>query len=368
MKKVVVSLLALLCCHHVMASTEQTLNVQGRWIKDTNGKVMVDPQTSGLTSWHHHLITLSDRSAIPSQQLKLHQLDPISAEVMPQHFPMVLADDLKSSCFAHYVTAHPDLESVVADPDQDNVFYVITEDGSSYPLQGDCAKEWQDSGATKFPRLLLRLELQTNNQALITHIRPIKFDRAFKVGNFPNDGIEGLTMDNHRHLYLAVEKDQQTHPRLFMLTMDKMFWQSSGFAAVQQPNVQLPPVPKGAHPMNALQYVPADHPDHPGYLLAMARNDNQLWVLDLSGKHAAKVIPIQFWAQVENPPASCQDWEKMPIPAIEGITVQNNTVWFVNDPWKSQYLKNLKCPVNAQNYSKFAPLLFSTPLQKSWFQ
>ena len=73
-----------------LAQTEQKLQVNGHWIMEQNGQVMLDPQPSGLVKWRDGLLTLSDRSAHPSQRLRLRTISPDDALLSGPDFPMIL--------------------------------------------------------------------------------------------------------------------------------------------------------------------------------------------------------------------------------------------------------------------------------------
>ncbi|MBC3767051.1 hypothetical protein [Neptunicella marina] len=348
---------------------DDIIDVQGRWIKDPQGKIMADPQPSGLTHWRGHLVTLADRSAMLSQQGVLHLIDQNSARLLPGAMRFTLAESLNQSCFADYLADTPDLEALTVDPDNDKVFYTITEDASMSPLQGACKTQWNNTGSTEFPTLLVRLALNDQGELKMTHVRPLQFAAEMQVGNFPNDGIEGITFAKGRQMYIALEKDASSQARIFKLDMSSAdFWKSEDFIKVQDPKLKLPGIDDGNHPINALDFYPGDSAEHPGYLLAMARNNNQLWIVDLAGEKSAKIIKLAFWAEVENPPSSCKDWEKMNNASIEGISLEDNILWMVNDPWKVNYLKNIQCEVNRPFYEQMAPLLFALPVDKSWFK
>ena len=109
---------------------DQNLRVNGRWIMEQDGQVMLNPQSSGLVKWRDGLLTLSDRSAHPSQRLRLRTISKDDALLSGPDFPMILSEELQTSCFAAYLTNNPDLEALTVDPDDDRVFYVVTEDAS----------------------------------------------------------------------------------------------------------------------------------------------------------------------------------------------------------------------------------------------
>jgi hypothetical protein len=347
-------------------STEGKLRVNGHWITELNGQVMLNPQTSGLVKWRDGLLTLSDRSADPSQRLRIRSIDHQNAKLNGPNWPMVISEQLEKSCFAEYVTNNPDLEALTVDPDDESIFYIVTEDASyAEPMTEECQQKFQGSGSTNYPSLLVRLALQPNDTVLITHIRPIQFSTEMQIGDFPNDGIEALAFGQDRMLYLGIEKDTNKQARILSLSMDETFWQSTDFAAVAEVAAKLPLFESGNHPINGMDFYQTS--DGQEYLLVAARNDESLWVVDLSGKKEAIVLPIDFYAEIKTNSEGCEDYEKMNNASIEGVAVIGQTLWLINDPWKAVYTKNIKCPQNQANYEKFAPLLFSLPIQADWF-
>lgn len=338
----------------------------GHWIHETNDQIMLDPQPSGLTLWRDKLLTVSDRSAHKSQRLKLRTIDPGSAELVGPDLTLRLSESAQLSCFAQYLGDNPDLEALTVDPDNDQVFYLATEDASNAePMSADCQKKYQRTGSTDYPRLLFRAEISSNNIASITHIRPIQFAQDMQIGDFPNDGIEALAFGKDRTLYLGIEKDQHKKARVFSLQLGGSFWQSDDFALVQEVHLKLPEFKSGNHPINGMDYYQTES-GH-GFLFLAARNDHTLWVVDVTGQKPAKIVPIEFYAEIINGTGVCQDYEKMDNASIEGVAVQGNTLWLVNDPWKAVYLNNIRCPQNKRHYQKFGALLFSLPIKAHWF-
>ena len=349
-----------------LVQTEQKLQVYGHWIMEQNGQVMLDPQPSGLVKWRDSLLTLSDRSAHLSQRLRLRTISKDDAFLSGPDFPMILSERLQASCFAAYISDNPDLEALVVDPDDDNIFYVVTEDASyADPMSDVCQQKYLNSGSTDYPTLLVRLELQANNTALITHIRPIQFTADMQIGNFHNDGVEALTFGQTRTLYLGIEKDIKKQARIFSLQMHSAFWQSDEFAIVTDVALNLPTFESGNHPINGMNYYQTA--DGREFLLMAARNDETLWVVDLSGQKETTILPIDFFAEIHISSEGCENYEVMDNASIEGLAVVDNTLWLVNDPWKAVYLNNIQCVQNRAHYQKFAPLLFSVPIQSKWF-
>jgi hypothetical protein len=344
----------------------QNLQVNGHWIMEQSGQVMLNPQTSGLVKWRDELLTLSDRSAHPSQRLRLRTISKDDALLSGPDLPMILSEALQTSCFAAYMTDNPDLEALTVDPDDDRIFYLATEDASyAEPMSQGCQQKYVNSGSTNHPTLLVRLELQKNNTVLITHIRPIQFTVDMNIGDFPNDGVEALAFGQARTLYLGIEKDNNKQARIFSLQMNSDFWQSDEFAVVTNFTLKLPVFDSGNHPINGMDYYQT--PDGREFLLLAARNDETLWVVDLSGKKETVILAMDFFAEIQTNSEGCENYEAMDNASIEGVAVIDNTLWLVNDPWKAVYLNNVKCAQNSAYYQMFAPLLFSVPIQQKWF-
>ena len=348
------------------ATVDQNLQAYGHWIMEQSGQVMLNPQTSGLVKWRDGLLTLSDRSAHPSQRLRLRTISQDDALLSATDLPIVLSEELQTSCFSAYITDNPDLEALTVDPDDDRVFYVVTEDASyAEPMSQVCQQKYLNSGSTNYPTLLVRLELQKNNTALITHIRPIQFTGEMHIGNFPNDGVEALAFGQARTLYLGIEKDINKQARIFSLQMHSDFWQSDKYAVVTSFALKLPTFDSGNHPINGMDYYQT--PDGREFLLVAARNDETLWVVDLSGKKETVILPVDFFAEIQTNSEGCENYEAMDNASIEGVAVVDNTLWLINDPWKAVYLNNVQCTQNRAHYQMFAPLLFSVPIQTKWF-
>jgi hypothetical protein len=348
------------------AAANDSLKAYGHWITKPSGQVMVDPQPSGLKYWRGGLLTLSDRSAAVEHRLRLRQLS-TAAQLVDDGLPMVLSTSLLNSCFAAYLGDNPDLEALAVDPQKDTVFYVVTEDASySSPMSKACQLKYADTGSTDYPILLIRLELLADNQLTMTHVRPIQFQGTMQIGDFPNDGIEALAFGQDRQLYLGIEKDKNKQARLFSLTLNDTFWQSQEFAPVSELAAKLPLFEHGNHPINGMDYYQTDQGAE--FLLVAARNDESLWIVDLAAQKEAKIIAIDFYAEIATNSDGCEAYESMDNASIEGVAVVEQTLWLVNDPWKAVYLNNIQCPQNRENFQQFAPLLFSLPIQSAWFE
>ncbi len=344
----------------------EKIKVSGLWLTEKSGQTIYNPQTSGLVKWREQLLTLSDRSADPQHRLKLRTINKHNANLVGPDWPMQAAEQLANSCFIDYLSDNPDLEALTVDPDDDKVFYLVTEDASyAQPMSAECQQKYANSGATGYPSLLVRLELQNNEQLFFTHVRPIQFAPSMQVGDFPNDGLEALAFGQQRTLYLGLEKDSQKQARIFSLQLDSQFWQTDDFAMVTESKAKLPKFDSGNHPINGMDYYQTDSGGE--YLLAAARNDESLWVIDLSGQKETKILPFEFYAQVSPVTPDCAEFELMKNASIEGVAVDGQTLWLINDPWKAVYTSNIGCAQNAENYKKFSALLFSLPIQASWF-
>ncbi len=347
-------------------SAPQEHVLAGAWIMEAAGGVMLDPQTSGLTHVDGMLYTISDGSAKEYQRRRLHKIDPASATLAPRPDDMGMASRVRRSCFSQYLADEPDLEALVADAEQPNVFYTVTEDATRTGALSDrCQQRYEATGSTDYPTLLVRIEKHDSGNATMTHVRPLQFPLEYAVGDFPNDGIEGMALGQNRTLYLALERDNAGNPRVFSVTLDDSFWDSTDFAEVTDPGLQVPAFDSGRHPINGLEYYqPAGAAS--GFLLAAARNDNELWVIDTAAEKPTRKIALQFTAPGGDP-ENCAAQEVMDNASIEGLAVIGDTLWLVNDPWKVNYMKNLQCEANRSRYEGMAPLLFSMPLDASWF-
>lgn len=362
---IVLSALVLSSC-----STEKArptgIGLDGKWIRSASGDVMLDPQTSGLIYWRNSLVTVADGSGHESQRLKLHRFNPSSAKLSPHPMQMLLSEKVKSSCFADYLSAKPDYEGLVSDPNNDNIFILVTEDASrTGELSPDCADKFSATGSTEYPTLLVRMEWKDEVQLMVTHVRPIQFAAELDVGNFPNDGIEGMAFGDDRTLYLGLEKDNAGKPRIFSIKIDEDFWQSADFVQVRDPQFPLPEFTSGSHPINGMDYIA--HKGKSGYLVAAARNDSELWLVDVAKENETIVVPLHFYAEITDKSAGCGERELMDNASIEGVAVSGDQIWLINDPWKVNYHKNIQCDANRSNYEKMAPLVFSLPIDDKWF-
>ncbi len=370
-KRLVVSLfisLSLFACSEskppiIVQQESESIVSHGKWILDENGQVMADPQTSGLIAFQGQLVSISDGSALEAQQRKLHFIAPDSPTLTGSSNSFSLSSRVKRSCFNAYLTNAPDLEALAVDPRNPNVLYTVTEDATrTGTFSSRCEKKYEDTGSTDYPTLLVRLERDDSGKVEMTHVRPLQYALSMEVGNFPNDGIEGMAMDDSGTLYLALEKDKAGQPRIFSLVIDDEFWTHTGFAAVEEPSLTLPSFASGAHPINGLTlYTPPQSTDT--FLLAAARNDDELWIIDTDNNIDTKRVPLSFVVDTTN---ACEPYT-MDNASIEGLAVIDNTLWLVNDPWKKNYLKNITCDGESAAYQAYAPLLFSLPLKDAWF-
>lgn len=341
------------------------IGVEGQWLVEANGEVMLNPQTSGLKIWRGKLLSVSDASADVTQRLQLHVISKEDAKVAAQSLPMEMSEHVGQSCFAAYLNDSPDLEALAVHPQNDKVIIVVTEDATrSVGMSEACQVKYQNSGSTDYPTVLVRLELQDNNTLLMTHARPLKFDADYEIGNFPNDGIEALTFGPDGTLYLGLEKDKTSHARIFSLSLSDKFWSTDDFAEVIDEEFDIPQFESGIHPINGMDYLAV--PNHKGYLVAAARNDDQLWFIDIEKQQPTKIVPLRFFAPSNSKDQQCDEFELMDNSSLEGIAIDGNTIWMVNDPWKRHYLENVVCEENRSRYEKFAPLLFSLPIQQEW--
>lgn len=349
----------------IAAKGEDFILVKGLWVTEQDGQTMRDPQTSGLLNWRGHLLTLSDRSAHSSQRLRIRKIELNTGRLQSGDLLMGLSERVAASCFAAYLGDNPDLEALAVDPLDDKVIYVATEDASYARLSEDCQKKFANSGSTLYPSLLVRLELQADNSLLMTHVRPIQFAPHMEIGDAPNDGLEGLTFGPDRTLYLGLEKDSHGEARIFTLKIDEEFWLSSDFIQIRDIDLKLPKFESGRHPINGMTYY-----QHKGmaFLIAAARNDESIWIIDLTARKNTRIVPLKFDAPIIPGDTKCGEWERMNNVSIEGVTVNGTTLWMINDPWKLVYPKNIMCELNRSKFENMAPLIFGLPLKDEWFE
>ncbi len=334
------------------------------WLQEADGATMLDPQTSGLASWRGgSLLTIADGSADESQIRRIIRIDPQSNKIVGPKIPIELSAPVKQTCFGPYLEGNPDLEALAVDPYDDSILYSVTEDASRHPFTQDCINKYANSGSTEFPTVLVRIKLQ-GDKAILDGARPLQFAPTMNIGNHPNDGIEGIAFGSDHNLYLALEKDDAGKARIFRVKADAEFWQTSEFALVEEPQLKVPDPSPGNHPINALTHLPKAN--HPGYLVAGARNDNQLWIIDLTGAKDTTIVPMSFWAQVKPGAADCPAYEPMHNYSIEGLAYDGERIWLVNDPWKINYLKNVQCPTNEEAYQRMSPLLTWIEVDPDW--
>lgn len=350
----------------VAVEATPSIEVEGRWILDANQQVMQDPQTSGLTLWQGKLMTIADGAADESQVRRLHAIDPVSGQLVSSSKPMEMASIVRNSCFSKYLSYLPDLEALVSDPIDDSIFYTVTEDATRTGALSDaCQNKYRGTGSTDYPTLLVRIKQLDDGRVQMDGVRPVKFPAEFEVGNFPNDGIEGLAITPERKLYLGLEKDGAGNPRIFSVQLTDAFWQDKSFVTVQDPKFKVPTFSAGNHPINGMTYYRPDG-EKSGYLLAAARNDNELWIIDEAGQKETKKVLFHF-TLANHGAENCAPKDVMDNASIEGVEVIGDTLWMVNDPWKKNYLKNIQCDAQASRYQAMAPLIYSTPLRKAWF-
>lgn len=365
---VVISILLLTAC--ALKSDDTYLysaSVTGTWIIDKTNKTMLDPQTSGLVYKNGDLFSVSDGSAHVSQIKRLHKINPKTAKVSDKYGPFVLSTKVQKSCFAGYLNERPDYEAIVNIPQQDNAWLLVTEDATrAGDISEECQQKFANTGSTVFPTLLVKIE-RVNDNVVVSGVRALQFDPSFNLGNFPNDGIEGLAITRDGRLLLGLEKDQNTQARVFELQYQAdMFDELDSFVSVKDSHLLFPKFSEGNHPINGMDvYYP--NKKSRGYLIAAARNDHQIWILDLAKKKQTVVIDMAFFAPSESE-SNCDKAHRMKSASLEGVAVKDDYLYMINDPWKRVYKDNIVCEQDASKYNEFAPLLFKMKLQKEWFK
>lgn len=371
-KKIVFTLCALLCVSACSKPAEPVTTPEkgllatttvGEWIVDAEGNVMFDPQTSGLVLLDGMLTTIADASAESSQQLKLHMINPSDSRLVSSTPRFHFASSVRRSCFYNYLNDQPDLEALAVDPRNPDVIYTVTEDATrTGALSTRCEAKFAETGSTDYPTLLVKLTRLDDGRVEVSNVRPLQFASSLEVGNFPNDGIEGLTMDKDGTLYLGLEKDKAGQPRIFTLNIDDNFWSTGDFAPVKEPNLILPTFSAGNHPINGLALY--SDSAQGTFIIAAARNDNELWIIDISGDKDTKRIPVTFKV---NGGEACGQY-LMDNASMEGLIVEGDTLWIINDPWEKNYMKNAICEADTKRYENLAPLLFPVTINSKWFE
>lgn len=339
----------------------------GQWIRDLQQQTLKDPQSSALTWRHDELISLGDQSADPSMRMKIFRINPQTASFNHAAIDISISEAVRQSCFGDYLANSPDLESLTWDRLDDQTLITVTEDASRAQLSPNCAKKYAQTNSTSYPTLLLKISLNADfSTAQITAVRPVQFPLESKVGNLPNDGIEGLAIDDHQNLYLALEKNTAGMPAIFKTRLTTDFWAKDNFVKVIDANLTMPPLDNKGHPINGLDFMPSPIPGHPGYLVAAARNDDQLWIFDLTNRVMPFVQQLSFFVATDNS-GLCPVYEKMVQTALEGVAVHQGKIYLINDPWKQHYPDNIQCDVNAAHFNNMSPLLFEMPVDPRWF-
>jgi hypothetical protein len=358
------SFLGLIAMLSPAASASQALT--GQWITDLQGQSLADPQTSGLTWWNGELLSLGDQSAAPEQRMKIFRIAPGTGRFITAPIPITLSDEVRKSCFGDYLANSPDLEALTWDRLDAQTLITVTEDASRAQLSPECARKFAQTNSTPYPTLLLKIAIDSAlTRAQITAVRPVQFPAEANVGNLPNDGIEGLAIDDHQNLYLGLEKNMAGLPAIFKTRLTADFWTRDNFIKVIDANLTLPDLDDRGHPINDLDFMPSPIPGHPGYLIAAARNDDELWVFDLTNRVRPFVQPLQFFVATDNS-GLCPVYERVVQTALEGIAVHGQSVYLANDPWKQHYPDNVQCEVNTAHFLKMAPLLFQMPVDPRW--
>ena len=375
-KLAIASMASLTLCINAFATQRNfEVTTMGTWIIEKDGSTMLDPQTSGLSFVNGDLYSISDASAHDSQIQRLHKLSHKDGRILEKLGPIRLAENMKESCFAAYLSERPDFEALVNIPNTDNAWMLVTEDARRGPqLSAQCQQRFKDTGSTDHPTLIVRLEL-TGGELVLTGVRAIQFDPNDEVGKFDNDGIEGLTITKDKRVLLGLEKDAKSHPRVFeFIFSDETFAVMDAFLPVTDSELLFPPIVEGMHPINGMDvYYPNEQSS--GYLIAAARNADQLWILDLAKKKAATVVDVNFFApsvmtdtSVDENNERCAPVHQMTQTALEGLAVHNDLIYLVNDPWKQRYEENVKCPSDAKRYQDMSPLFFTLSINPRWFK
>lgn len=347
-------------------STDATLTLTGQWLIDDKGELIIDPQPSGLTMWQDQLVMIADASANDTQVKRLHFINPVNAQRKTLSPIYKISPDLTQSCFNQYLLSKPDLEALVKDPTNPNGFITVTEDASTLgKLTEACQVAFRDTYSTDYPTVLVRLHWD-GTQLSVTGVRAVQFPQNAQIGNSPNDGVEGLSIDGNK-LFIALEKDANYRARIFSTVLDEGFWRDHRFVAVKDEDFSIPELNQPGtrfvpHPINGTDIFEYNGSK---WLLAAARNDNQLWLIDIAKQRPTKIVNLRFMAptQLGHQPSAmdCPSSTLMDNASLEGVAVANGSVYLVNDPWKRNYWKNIQCESTRSAYAEHMNgLLFTT--------
>ena len=359
---------------HHPASTFHSATLVGTWLRETNNELMLDPQTSGLSATGGYLYSVSDASAKEHQLRRLHVIDKDSGKVVNKLGPIEIAEHIQqNSCFAAYLNKQPDYEGLLALPGRRNQWLLVTEDGTrGDKVSGDCLAAFTNSHFTRYPALLVKVEL-INNKLILNGVRAIEFDPKDNTDkrslgmNIENDGIEGLALTHDNRLLFGIEKDANGYARVFEYPFtDSLFDTLDTFIKPTDANLRFPSNMRLNNPINGMDiYYPNEQSQ--GYLITIARNNNQLWILDLSAQKPAIVVDLNLYAPSSDL-CGQNTVHKIRNAALEGASVVGNTLYLINDPWKEQYPRNVTCVDDKPYYDSYAPLIFKTTILSEWFK
>ena len=346
----------------------------GKWLTESNGQFMQNPQTSGLTFMGDSLYSISDASALNNQIRRLHVINKNTAEVEQKLGPITIAPHiLSTSCFADHLNNRPDYEALVAIPNKPNQWIAVTEDGTrGKKIEGDCFKKFTNNYFTRYPALIVKLEL-VDEMLMLTGVRAIEFnpndniDKRSLGDDIENDGIEGLAFTRNNRVLFGVEQDLNRSARVFEIAYSEDFFDSiDSFIKVKNSGLKFPDHMAFINPINGMDvYYP--NADSQGYLITAARNNNQLWILDLSKQSPAVIVDLNFYAPSD---AKCgkEAIHKIRNTGLEGVAVNKTTLYLINDPWQQQYPNNVTCVHDKDKYQGFVPLLFELAINPDWFK
>jgi len=348
--------------------------IVGKWLTESNGEYMQDPQTSGLTVVGDKMYSVSDASALEHQIRRLHVINKNTAVIDTTLGSIEIAPHVaNASCFADYLNTRPDYEALVAIPGQTNQWLIVTEDGTrGSKIEGECFDQFANNNFTRYPALIAKLEV-INKTLLLTGVRAIEFDaldNTDKRGlgqNIENDGIEGLAFTRDNRLLFGIEQDASAAARVFEIAYSPdMFDTLDSFLKVTDSKLLFPSSMSLINPINGMDvYYPSE--DSEGYLIAVARNNDQLWILDLAKQRPAIIVDLILYAPSD---AKCGKGtsHKIRNSALEGLAVDGERLFLINDPWRQQYPNNATCIYDKPRYEEFTPLLFELAINPMWFK
>jgi hypothetical protein len=336
------------------AGSPEPIKVRGTWVLDAEGRsspVRLEArprglQTSGLVFRRGELWSVGDqRSEFPGC---LFRLDPGTARLIGKPLTLELApqgEKENPELAAYRGIPNSDFEGLALDPLDPRTLFAITEDKTPWIVE----IRLEETDAKDSPRFKPRL----------VQLTPVHFPPGIKSWrDNPNYRWEGLAVsDDGKTMYLAFERAEDNLPRLCQLSLESA---RSGKGA--NPEVMALPfdsVPRRPDKeqallnLNDIQFIRLE--GRPA-LLAVARDQERLLVIDLDRKEIARIVDLDLL----DPSGGAIEWV-----SPEGLAFDSATdrLWLINDPDSERQnyrARGEKTP--SGKFADYAPLLFEMKL------